>query len=36
MVKRGYLCVCEFSDGKGGKKAKRWASEWGGMWGPKS
>jgi len=25
--------VCEFSDGKGGKEAKRWAPEWGEMWG---
>ena len=22
--------MCEFSDGKGGKEAKRWAPEWGG------
>ena len=27
------MCVCEFSDGKGGKEAKRWAPEWGEMWG---
>ena len=35
MVKR-YLRVCEFSDGKGVKEEKRWAPEWGGIWGPKS
>ena len=28
--------VIRSSDGKGGKEAKRWAPEWGGMWGPKS
>ena len=28
--------MCEFSDGQGGKDAKRWAPEWGGMWCPKS
>ena len=30
------VCVCEFSDGKGGKEAKGWTPEWGEMWGPKS
>ena len=36
MVKRQYLCVCEFSDGKGEKEAKKWAPEWGGMWVPRA
>ena len=31
-----FVCVCEFSDRKAGKEAKRWAPEWEGMWGPKS
>ena len=29
-----FVCVCEFSDRKAGKEAKRWAPEWGGIWGP--
>lgn len=29
-----FVCVCEFSDGKGGKEEKRWAPEWGGVRGP--
>ena len=28
------MCVCEFSDGKGGKEEKRWAPEWGGVLDP--
>ena len=28
------MCVCEFSDGKGGKEENRWAPEWGGTWHP--